>query len=127
MTSPSAFFDLAHEALTSARLTLDAGLVRNAVNRCYYAMFYAASAAVTPEGVAPKSHKGLKTAFHDLYIKTGRIDADTGRLLGHAERHRLRADYDAFSILDANAARDLLTDAERFVAAVEAMLASGDG
>ena len=122
MSPSDALMDHAREALASARFLIDGEHVRAAVNRAYYATFYAASAAIASEREAPRSHKGVRTLFLDLFVRTGRFDADLGRILAYAEQRRNRADYDAFSVFDANATRDLIGDAERFVAAVESML-----
>ena len=114
----AALFDQARRALQSAWLTLHDGDVRAAINRAYYA----ATAALQGEGEAPDSHKGVHRRFHLHFIKSGRLETSQGKLLKFAFDLRQRADYEAFTIFDEAAAADLITDAETFVEAVEALL-----
>jgi uncharacterized protein (UPF0332 family) len=47
-----------NEALSAARLMLESGLLYDAVNRLYYACFYAVSALLLTEGLSSAKHKG---------------------------------------------------------------------
>ena len=118
----AAFLAKAHQALDAAHLDADHGHAEAAVNRSYYAALYAARAALYAEGESPRSHKGVRARFGDLFVRTGRVDRPTAATLQAAEVARLKADYDAFSVFDVAAARDLISDVERFVAAIEALL-----
>lgn len=128
MTEPTdyteAFLEKAHEALGTARLNSDNGHQTAAVNRAYYAAFYAACAALYRSGEAPRSHKGVRTRFYELYVRSGRLDQPTAAILSVAEEARRNADYDAFSVFDRAAVLDLVADVERFVAAVEDLVAA---
>lgn len=130
MSEPSdytaAFMDKAREALDAARTDAAHDHAEAAVNRAYYAAFYAARAALQREGESPRSHKGVRTRFGDLFVRTGQVDRATAGILQAAEIARLKADYDAFSVFDTVAARDLIADVERFVAAIDEILASGE-
>lgn len=117
------FVDRADRALASARLLLDAGDVEAAVNRAYYATFNMALAALRGVGEAPKSHAGVHTRFGDRFIRPGHVAPAIGRLLAGLFDARQRADYGAASIYDGRAAEDALADAERFVAAVQPLVA----
>lgn len=121
----AAFLARAREALDAARLDADHDHAEAAINRAYYAAFYAARAALEREGEAPRSHKGVRARFGDRFVRTGRVDHATAGILQAAEVARLKADYDALSVFDTSAARDLIADVERFVAAVETLLADG--
>jgi uncharacterized protein len=120
---PAAFLAKAREAIETARHNSDATHQEAAVNRAYYAAFYAACAAVYRAGEAPRSHKGVRTRFFELYVRPGHFDQPTASILSAAAEARRTADYDAFSVFDRNAARDLIADVERFVSAVERLLA----
>ena len=73
-----ALFDNARRALKTARLSLDDGDVKAAMNRAYYAAFYAATAALLAKGEAPKSHKGVHRRFHLHFVASGPLDAAVG-------------------------------------------------
>lgn len=123
----AALFDNAFRALETAHLTLNDGDARAAINRAYYAAFYAATAALLDKGEAPKSHKGVHRRFHLHFVAGGPLDAAIGGILSFASDARQQADYDAFTIFDEAAAADLIVDVERFVDVVEAMLHEHDG
>jgi predicted nucleotidyltransferase len=55
---------MADEALASARAEVDAQRWRSAINRAYYAAFYAASAVLLSRGRHFVKHAGLQTALH---------------------------------------------------------------
>jgi uncharacterized protein (UPF0332 family) len=113
----------AAQALASAKVLLATGDADGSCNRAYYAMFDAARAALMASGFeVGKTHKGILNAFSDRLIKNGSIPRETGRLLKHAEAYRYVADYGAEPVEMADA-RDLVDQAEAFVAVIVAQLA----
>lgn len=92
------------------------------VNRCYYAMFDIARAALLSAGVRedelPRTHKGVIEAFSKHAVQSGRIDQKLSGELGRAESLRLIADYTG-KPLDAKTAADTVVRAEAFVSAVD--------
>jgi uncharacterized protein (UPF0332 family) len=125
MKSPDyvrAFLAKAEEALAAARLNNDMGLRDVAVNRAYYAAFYTARAALLQIGESPRSHKGVGTRFAERFVRAGLVDRSIGGILEVAERSRLKADYDAFAVFDAKAVDHLISDVERFIGAVQALI-----
>lgn len=121
-----AYLERADRALQAARRGLDAGDGETATNRAYYACFYMAQAALVGVGEEPKTHAGTHRRFAAQFVAPRRIPREAARTLTDAFRLRLRSDYDALVVTDLNAAADLLVDAERFVAAVRAVVEVGD-
>lgn len=117
-----AYLDRADRALASARRNVEAEDGEAAVNRAYYACFYVAQAALGGHGEEPKTHAGTHRRFASLFVAPGTVTREVGRILPDASRLRLQTDYDALAVTDLRAASDLLADAERFVAAVRAVL-----
>ena len=112
----------AERTLSAAVLLLGSGDTEGACNRAYYAMYYAAQAALLAAGIAEpengyKSHQGLIGAFGKHLVLSGQIDPALGRSLNKVQRLRQLADYvgDAPSIEDATLA---VAEAKTFVAAV---------
>lgn len=112
----------ARDRLALARVALDGGHPEGAVSAAYYAMLYAARAALSEEGVHAKTHRGTWTAFREAFVPTGRFDAKLEKAVRGTQRQREAADYDALQLGD-DRATEIVELAERFVAAVEAMLA----
>ena len=111
-------------ALEAARLLLAASDTEGACNRAYYAMFNAAHAAlwaagVQEIGVVIKTHSGLVSVFGQELVKTGMVNAEYGRALGHVHKTRLLADYTADPPAEADA-KETIALAEAFVAAMQA-------
>ena len=113
-----ALLDKAARALEAARANLDRDDAETAVNRAYYAAYYAATAALLGVGETPKTHSGAHRRFALRFIVTGQIAPEVGRTLEEAFRVRQRADYESLVVTDVRAAADLVADVERFVDAV---------
>jgi hypothetical protein len=70
----------AQESLAEAELLLANDHVRTAVNRLYYACFYAVSALLLTEGYSSPKHSGVRALFDQHWIVPGRLTKDMGRL-----------------------------------------------
>lgn len=110
----------AHARLTAARRELDGdrGL---AVSLAYYAMLYAARAALSEEGGFARSHGGTWHLFHDTFVATGRFDSERARRAAAAERARVDADYEGW-LPERDVAKGIVNDAEVFIAQIERLL-----
>jgi uncharacterized protein (UPF0332 family) len=89
---------------------------RAAVNRSYYAVFHMASAALLWLNVERARHSGVQSAFSEMLVKPGLIEAEFGAIVGQARKLREAQDYDldAEQITDASA-HAAVADAQRFV------------
>lgn len=67
-----------------------------AVNRMYYACFYAVSALLIKDGIEVSSHSGVRLKFGQLYVKTGKIDKELAKHYTNLYDKRLRGDYNDF-------------------------------
>jgi len=88
------------------------------VNRAYYAMFYAAEAALTTLGLSAHKHAGvLVLADRDL-VGRGVLTREDAARLRQAYRLRQRSDYTATAPIEPDRAGQLLEAARSFVTAV---------
>ena len=77
----------ARKSLNAARLLLEnANDPNSAISSAYYAMLYAARAALNEAGKAPKSHQGVQHELRETYVQTGQLDAHYQSMLSQAER-----------------------------------------
>mgnify|MGYP000167241688 FL=1 len=74
------------------------------------------------EGEEPTSHAGILSRFSYHFIRTGRISEEVGQVLARAETDRNRADYDAFSVFEIQAAEDLVGDVSQFTKVVRQLI-----
>ncbi|MHB0871800.1 MAG: HEPN domain-containing protein [Chloroflexota bacterium] len=112
----------AEQTVRAASSLLADGYYRDAVSRAYYAMFYAAKAAVLTEGVEANKHSAVIAAFGRLFAKTGRLPYELHRTLAGAFDARQTADYSVTRDITQKEAERRVAEAEQFVKAVETSL-----
>lgn len=110
------WLEQADEALASARSEQQAGRGRFAVNRCYYACFYAASAVLLKEGQTFVKHAGVRDAVHRFLVHSGRIDARFGSIYADLFIARHKADYESLVQMDGEKVARAFQQATDFVA-----------
>lgn len=108
----------AAEAVAAAELNLANGLQRSAVNRAYYAMFYAVLALLAARQTETSRHSGAIAQFDELYVKPGLLRKEFSRWLHDAFLHRQSVDYGAEATLARDEIDTILTHAREFVAGV---------
>ena len=111
----------AHRALRTGRLVLDDQDYVAAVNRAYYAIFYAANALLATKGLERSKHSGVIAAFRQHFVKTGMIEVEYSRLYGATMEDRHVGDYSLEDLDHDKAQRDLAW-AERLVNQIEQTL-----
>lgn len=87
------WWDKAHESLRAARRELAARAYTFAINRAYYALFYAVSALLLEEGRRFTKHSGVRAAFNEEIVKPGRLSRGHGDLHNQLFRDRQEGDY----------------------------------
>jgi len=68
----------------------------SAINRLYYACFYAITALLVMNEIETKSHSGVKTQFFLNFVKTKKIDPIYGKLYSDLFDWRQKGDYGDF-------------------------------
>jgi uncharacterized protein (UPF0332 family) len=85
----------AAEAMAAAELSLANGLERSAVNRAYYAMFYAVLALLASRQTETSRHSGAIAQFDQVYVKPALFSREFSRWLHEAFLRRQSVDYGA--------------------------------
>jgi len=112
----------AQQALQEADLLYHASLFLGAINRAYYAMFYAIQALIVLQNEVTSKHSGAIAFFDREFIKTGIFPKNLSRSLHLAFDRRQMNDYGEVSIFSQPDVLTALTEAKEFVAAVEEYL-----
>lgn len=73
--------DEADESIEEAVILLQGGKSGGALNRAYYAMFYATLALLAIKGPGASKHSGVIRLFHENYVKDGPFDLEIARSL----------------------------------------------
>ena len=113
------WFERAHDALASARSEAAAARFNFAVNRAYYACFYAASALLLSEGRKFVRHAGVRAALHQHLVKPGRISPEWGDFYDLVLESRGEADYGELARFDESEVLGFVRKAALFVAEME--------
>jgi uncharacterized protein (UPF0332 family) len=112
----------AREARREGDALLAAGAPRGAVNRFDYAALHAARALLATRGVDSARHSGVIALFQAHFVKTGLMDAETGRAFPQSFEKRLNTDYGDFSEVTPEEAAQVCTRVGKFVEACPALL-----
>jgi uncharacterized protein (UPF0332 family) len=113
----------AAEAIEDARALLDAGRgCRTAVNRAYYAGFYALLALLQTAGQVPRKHAGAITLFDREFVKTGLLPMECSSLIHTLFDTRLQDDYQRLDPVPIEEAQRALQMAEEFTVRVREYL-----
>jgi len=109
-------------ALADAATLVDRGSCYGAVNRCYYAMFHAASALAIRDDCDFHKHRAVISWFQREYVKTGRLSPEFGKAFQQAFGRRCDADYTDVATFTTAEVAALLDQARRFVAEVKSLI-----
>jgi uncharacterized protein (UPF0332 family) len=105
--------------LRTAQLALTDSDWVSAINRAYYAIFYAANAVFELEGLERSKHSGVLALFRQQYVKTGEIEAEFSKLYGEALEARQKGDYEMTRLPTQSEAEKAIDGARRFVERME--------
>ncbi|MGC9344217.1 MAG: HEPN domain-containing protein, partial [Bacteroidales bacterium] len=70
------------------------GKWNSALNLLYYAAYYAVIALLLSADLKPTTHNGAKSNFSEYFIKTGKIDKESGKIFSQLFTWRQKGDYD---------------------------------
>jgi uncharacterized protein (UPF0332 family) len=112
----------ARDALEEARLLIEQRHFTGALNRVYYAAFYAARALLAIKTLDSSRHSGVISLFQEHFVKTGLISTDVARALPRAFEKRQTSDYGDFSEPTSDEVLALRGQVETFVASCEELV-----
>lgn len=103
--------------LDAARAALEADAWDGVVSLTYYAMLYAARAALSEQDQHARTHRGVWHLFRQILVEDHGFDAGLASAAAARQREREEVDYEAIAATREQA-RDAMALAERFVGAV---------
>ena len=114
----------AHQTIDEAVYMKDGGYFNAAINRLYYACFYAASGLLVSKGINARTHNGVKAMLSQHFVKTGVLSLEHGATYSSLFDKRHSGDYEDFAYTDLETVNFLLPKAEEFINAVESLIYS---
>ena len=109
----------AKETLYDADNLLKSGSYNSAVNRLYYACYYAVIALLMKNGINAQTRQGVKQMFSLHFIVNKKIDNRYSIFYGRLFNDRMSGDYDDFVQYDAETVNPMRLQAEEFIAIIE--------
>jgi uncharacterized protein len=88
------YLDHARQALAAATLNLEHGFYSTAINRAYYAVFYAATGLLRTRGITRNRHSGVIAAFRQHFVAPGLIETEYSDLYGDIMDARIDSGYE---------------------------------
>lgn len=115
-------YQRAQETLAEVPFLKQQGYYNTAVNRLYYACYYAAIALLIKQGLTPGTHAGVKQMLGLHFVATGRLSREIGRIFSLLFERRHSSDYDDFAYSTEEEIDELMPKAETFIMAIGALL-----
>ena len=112
----------AKEAFSEGDHLLTAKAFMGAVNRFYYAAFYAARALLAIREVDSSRHSRVISLFQAQFVKPGLIATEKAKALPRAFEKRQKSDYGDFSTVTAKEAEALRNEISDFLEECEQVL-----
>jgi uncharacterized protein (UPF0332 family) len=101
---------------------LTAKAFMGAVNRFYYAAFYAARALLAMRELDSSRHSGVISLFQKHFVKAGLITTEKAKALPRAFEKRQKSDYADFSTVTAKEVRAIRNEVSDFLEECEQVL-----
>lgn len=112
----------ARETLSEISLHIENKLWNAAVNRLYYACYYAVIALLVDRKISTTAHAGVRRMFGFHFVKTGIIEKDLGKFYSDIFDMRQTGDYEDYMDFTKEDVLDLLPMAQKLISRIEALL-----
>ena len=109
----------ANETISETRILIENKLWNTAINRMYYACFYAVGALLVKNGIETSSHSGSRQKFGQLFIHTGLISKEFGKHFSELFEKRQKGDYNDFPDFDEETVLRLYQPSIDFIKEIE--------
>lgn len=105
----------ARKMLSEVESHRENGFYNTAVNRMYYACYYAATAKLISMGIEVKSHDGVRLNLGKHVVMAWHLSPDLGRFYSRLFSKRSTGDYDDFINHTLETVDELLPQARQFI------------
>lgn len=95
----------------------------SAINRLYYACFYAVHALLFKHNINAKTHSGAKIKFFQEFIRTGKIDKEFSKLYSDLMDWRYEGDYADFIEFEEDIIISSIEKVKQFISSIEEAIA----
>ena len=114
----------ARATLDDADMLIEGKRWNGALNRLYYAAFYAARALLATKNLDSSRHSGVISLFQEHFVRTGSVPQETARVLPRLFEKRQTTDYGDYAEATGDDVASLRIQVEGFLKACEDLLRS---
>ena len=111
-----------NETMEEARILADNSHYNAAVNRLYYACFYATKALLLKHHITATTHAGVKSMLGLHFVSKGIISFEHGKTFNTLFEKRHSSDYEAFAYCDKYLIDDLTPLAIAYIGRIKELL-----
>ena len=105
----------AEETFRDGEIMLENGSYNSAINRFYYAGFYAARALLATQELDSSKHSGIISLFQKNFVKTGIIPEHISKALPRSFEERIDMDYEDFVSIGCDEVKKIRDDVRAFI------------
>jgi uncharacterized protein (UPF0332 family) len=100
----------------------ESGFYNTAVNRLYYACYYAVIALLVKHNIPTQTHAGVKQMLGLHFVNTKKLNPEYARFYAQMFNNRISGDYDDFITFDLEMVEALIPQAQLFIEALEKLI-----
>jgi uncharacterized protein (UPF0332 family) len=112
----------AKETYADALILIENERWNSAINRLYYAIYYAVMALLLNDGFKPITNNGAKSVFSEHFVRTGKISKENGKVYSQLFTWRQKGDYDDLFDFDKEKVTPYIEKADIFLKDTENLL-----
>ncbi len=105
----------ANETLKEVDILIENRYWNTAVNRLYYACFYAVSALLIKHNITTSTHSGVRQKFGQAFVKEGKVDKELAKHFTDLFEKRQKGDYNDFYDYDEQTVLRLFPKSKIFI------------
>ena len=112
----------AKETIKEVDVLIENKFWNTAINRMYYACFYAVGALLVKHKIEVLSHSGCRQKFGQLFVLTGKIPKHLGKHYSELFEKRNKGDYNDFFDFDEEIVMRLYEPSKELIKCIEELL-----
>lgn len=112
----------AKDTMSEVEILIENRYWNTAINRLYYACFYAVGALLVKHGIETGSHSGCRQKFGQLFVQKGKIDKELAKHYTDLFEKRQKGDYNDFFDFDEDTVLRLYNPSKLFIQRIEVLI-----
>ena len=109
-------------SLEEAKYMANGGYYNSAINRLYYACYYAVVALLLKNGILAQTHHGVRAMLGLHFTSKDKLSAEDNRTFSTLFEKRHSSDYDDFVYCDADMVNELYPKAVAFIDSIKRLI-----